>query len=1008
VEALGDTAPLEGVPPHHVPSGQGGGVDEDRRLQLIAPTIQALSDRLGGHVVALLSIDEVTSAATALAVHDPDPEGHELLSHLLGASIPLAGTVCGSVHASAVALELGEGVEPAIAEEMLPEGWLRYAIRHGVRSAALVPVVHDRVVIALLVVARRVPGRFPGELLDALAESAQRVGRLLPAPPGSEAAPPAARSVRRARSHSLDLIIDLALGLAPASVLLAAAGTVSEPNLLRPAAVLVLCATALGLLRSRVAAAACSLTGLLALWWAFTEPYNSLRLRDVGSATSVVMVALTLVGVQVLLERVHQARRREHHERAVVEALVERLPLGFALLDRNKRFVRVNPKLAALDGVAVDEHLGRRPGDVNPLTGELYEHLIDQVLTEGTAVEDRVVGFELPDAGTTHSWRINHYPIHVGDELAGVGTTIEDITEEMVVRRRAQLMLRLSRTVAAARTLESIADQVTMVLADGLKARSVFVIDEDGWLCAAAVHGYHLAEATEAWQAYRAPLARGGDAATCLDASELVISMLDPGSSRPSRSAEEALHRSVDDVTVVWQPVTRPGGDRATAAIGVAWPYPRRLTEHSRTLLATAASVTGLALDRIALTERTERDRFRTAMDAMIDQVILARSVRDVNGTIVDFEVEFANATALETTGRQPRELVGRRVSELYPRWQSSGMLDQFARVVESGEPWVVDRLHYQDQAADGREVRGYWNLQVVKVGDGYIAASRDVTQMVEAENLAQQAREVARRERIAVDLLQSAALPRSMPELDGVSLVAHYQPARRQQPVGGDWYDAFELGDGVLALVIADVAGDGPEAASTMVQVRNILRAVAAEHEDPGQVLTRVDEVLHRVSDLDVAFVTCCYATLDVSTGCLRWASAGHLPPIVVRADGTVATLVQQPGPPLASLPGRRFKVARAVLGSGDRVLLYTDGLVERRGEVIDTGLARLVDQLERGPDSDCERLVQYLVELLEDPSDDTAILCAAVSAPSCGPASTLPEAQRASLGEAAGPKRR
>jgi serine phosphatase RsbU (regulator of sigma subunit) len=402
-------------------------------------------------------------------------------------------------------------------------------------------------------------------------------------------------------------------------------------------------------------------------------------------------------------------------------------------------------------------------------------------------------------------------------------------------------------------------------------------------------------------------------------------------------------------------------------------------------LLATAASVTGLALDRIALTERTERDRFRTAMDAMIDQVILARSVRDHHGAITDFEVEFANATALDSTGRQARDLVGQRVSALYPRWRSSGMLDQFARVVETGEPWVVDRLHYHDRSADGREVRGYWNLQVVKVGDGYIAASRDVTKIVEAEHLAEQAREVARRERIAVDLLQSAALPRAMPEVPGLSLVAHYQPARCQQPVGGDWYDAFSLGDGVVALVIADVAGDGPEAASTMVQVRNIVRAVAAEHTDPGEVLTRVDEVLHRVSDLDVSFVTCCYATLDVPTGCLRWASAGHLPPIVVRADGGVDPLHQVPGPPLASLPGRRFTVAATVLAPGDRVLLYTDGLVERRGEVIDVGIARLVDQIRRGPTDACEDLVQHLTDGLRDPSDDTAILCAALD-PSSG----------------------
>jgi serine phosphatase RsbU (regulator of sigma subunit) len=313
-------------------------------------------------------------------------------------------------------------------------------------------------------------------------------------------------------------------------------------------------------------------------------------------------------------------------------------------------------------------------------------------------------------------------------------------------------------------------------------------------------------------------------------------------------------------------------------------------------------------------------------------------------------------------------------------------MFDRFRAVVETGEPWVVDRLHYHDRSAEGREVRGFWNLQVVKVGDGYIAASRDVTELVANERMAEAAREVAQRERIAVDLLQRAALPVHLPELAGVVLAAHYQPARRQQPVGGDWYDAFSLGDDLLALVIADVAGDGPEAASTMLQVRNILRAVAAEHEDPGRVLARVDEVLHRVSDRDSPFATCCYVTLDARSGCVRWASAGHLPPVVRRAGAAAELLPQEPGPPLASLGGRPFPVASTWLQPGDQFLLYTDGLVERRGEVIDVGLRRLLRQVDAAPAGASADLVRHLADSLDGPSDDTAILCATIEPPDLG----------------------
>jgi len=103
---------------------------------------------------------------------------------------------------------------------------------------------------------------------------------------------------------------------------------------------------------------------------------------------------------------------------------------------------------------------------------------------------------------------------------------------------------------------------------------------------------------------------------------------------------------------------------------------------------------------------------------------------------------------------------------------------------------------------------------------------------------------EVQRQERISVDLLQRAALPKSMPDSVELSFGAHYRPAMRLQPVGGDWYDAFAVGDEAMALAIADVAGHGPDAASFMLQVRNILRAVAVEHRHPSEVLRRVNDI--------------------------------------------------------------------------------------------------------------------------------------------------------------------
>lgn len=948
--------------------------DDVDRTDLIAPTIQALSERHGGLPVLLITVDAAAATATVVAVHDPDPDGHHALNQLVGVTIPLAGTICGLVCATGTPLEIGDQVTANPPIEMLPDGWLRYARRFAIRGAVLHPVQQGTTTTGLLVTARRHRAPFAVETLAALDESAGRIGTLLPDVSPSSGPEPASQSDSLAKRHDLSLVIDVALGLLPAATLASLAASADNPNDIRPSSIAVLAATALGALRNRLAAGVSAVASLVVIWRWYTVPYDTFHRPSNADLLGLLVTGLTLIGVQIVLHQVEQSRRRRAEEAAIIDAVITRLPLGFGLLDTDRRFQRVNERLAELDGASVEDHLGRRPGDVNPLTGELYEHLVAHVIETGDPVVDEVVSFDLAETGLTHSWRVNEFPVELDGRTVGVGTTIEDITEEVVVRQRAQLMLRLSRTVAGASGIDQIADHVVTVMADGLKARSMFATVDDGVVRIQAVTGHRDEHAEERWLGFTTALDRDGDLVSCLDAAELVIRTIDERGSDPERE----LHRAVDNVTVVWQPVTRPGDDAPAAAIGITWPFRRRLTEHSRTLLQTAASFTGLAMARIALTEQAERDRFRTAMNALTEQVILAHSVRDHDGRIVDFEVDFANTTARTGQDGSVRDLVGARVGTLLPRWRESGLFDRFRDVVETGAPWVADRLPYQGLGVDGRPIEGIWNLQVVKVDDGYIAASKDVTEVVEAERMAEEARDLAQRERIAVDLLQRAALPGLLPKLDRVDLTAHYRAAAAHQPVGGDWYDAFALDPHTLALVIADVAGHGPEAAGTMVQVRNILRALARADEDPGQVLARVDEVVQRMSDRGGPFVTCCYATLDATTGDLRWASAGHLPPIISRHGGEVELMAQTPGPPLASLVSRAYPVSSTRLGDGDLLVLYTDGLVERRGEVIDEGLDRLRDQVSKRPESVCEAVAKYLAEGIDDPADDTAILCA------------------------------
>ena len=177
------------------------------------------------------------------------------------------------------------------------------------------------------------------------------------------------------------------------------------------------------------------------------------------------------------------------------------------------------------------------------------------------------------------------------------------------------------------------------------------------------------------------------------------------------------------------------------------------------------------------------------------------------------------------------------------------------------------------------------------------------------------------------------------------------------------------------MALVIGDVAGHGPDAAARMVQVRQLVRAMAHEYEQPDRVLRRVNETLMTL-DPDGGFVTCCYALVDLAAGTLSLALAGHPPPLLVGRDGGTAFVVAQPGPPLATISAATYPLVRVPLPGAARLVFYTDGLVELRGELIDIGLERLRGAVLASCDTPADRVARQLADSVDDPDDDVAVL--------------------------------
>ena len=181
------------------------------------------------------------------------------------------------------------------------------------------------------------------------------------------------------------------------------------------------------------------------------------------------------------------------------------------------------------------------------------------------------------------------------------------------------------------------------------------------------------------------------------------------------------------------------------------------------------------------------------------------------------------------------------------------------------------------------------------------------------------------------------------------------------------------------LGLVVGDVVGKGVQAAANMGQLRNALRAISVERLKPPSALARLDRL---ASDgLDTTFATVVYAVFDSKAGVLRHSSAGHPPPVVAFPDGRVELLEGGRGLPLGTGLGPKYRQSVVELPAGSIVLLYTDGLVERRGESIDEGIDALVAAMRDGP-TDAEQLLEHVVDKLVEGAaqraDDIAILAA------------------------------
>ena len=225
---------------------------------------------------------------------------------------------------------------------------------------------------------------------------------------------------------------------------------------------------------------------------------------------------------------------------------------------------------------------------------------------------------------------------------------------------------------------------------------------------------------------------------------------------------------------------------------------------------------------------------------------------------------------------------------------------------------------------------------------------------------------------------LQRELLPQELEAIPGIEVAARYLPAADAASLGGDWYDVFPLGRGCVAMAVGDVVGRGLPAAALMAQLRTALRAYAFDGHGPAAVVERLNRLLLQLRP--ATMTTAAYLVLDPAEESLLMVSAGHPPPLVIDPGGRASFLDVAGDVALGVTRGWRYHEHECTVPNGSTIVLYTDGVVEVRGEPLDIGLERLRSLGGRGHDS-LEALCQAVIgEMVADgrPADDVAMVAA------------------------------
>jgi serine/threonine-protein kinase RsbW len=418
---------------------------------------------------------------------------------------------------------------------------------------------------------------------------------------------------------------------------------------------------------------------------------------------------------------------------------------------------------------------------------------------------------------------------------------------------------------------------------------------------------------------------------------------------------------SRDAASVLAVPVRR--GADVIGAMAFVFRETGAVTLERRAVATLAAELGGQALERARLyelerleAERTGRLQSLTAalaeslVPADVAAIVREQGIGTAGADAVAIHLVSESGEALELEGASGVDTTGLEALGRVPLERNGAVATAFSRGRASFHP-TLETLAPDDPLLASAEEEGLLSVALFPLG-------------------------VSRR--VHGVLLLGWRTAQALPEVEGVTFAARYLPGESGVDVGGDWYDAFLLAEGRIALVVGDVVGKGVDAAATMGQLRNSLRAFASEHEDPAEVVRRLSDMVE--AQVDAPFATLAYLVLDLHDRRCRYVVAGHPPPLLVEASGSARYLDDGRTLPLGVDADATLEVAETTVEPGATVVLYTDGLVERRDAPLDVGLELVREtagSVAGGPDT----LVDHVLRRVFDGTeryDDVAILAA------------------------------